>query len=814
MAEIIYDKEITDVLPQRFLEYSIDVLKNRAIPNGYDGLKPIHRKVLMAMKDLGLYSKSPYRKCAKTIGEVLGKYHPHGDQSAYEALVGLAQDFNMRYPLVDGSGNFGSVNGDPAAAMRYTEARLSVYGELMLEGVDKLSDKQPNFDNSAEEPITLSSYFPNLLLNAQRGIAVGLATRFAPHYARDVYTALIKCIELEIKGKDFSIEDIVSIIKAPDFPTGAEIINGNEMLDIYKTGHGTVMLRSKYRIEKDLIVFYEIPYKVTPKSILEDIVKLNLEDVKDVRDESSLQNGLRIVVELKKSSEAEFVVRKLFKDTKLQCGYSVNMTAIMNDRPVADVNIKDLYDYYLGNLKKTHYKSKEIAKKEFTDKLFVVETMLKAIGCIEDIIRIVRYSDEPLEDMQLKLGFTQSEAEYIYNIRISSISKANRLDLEKKQSDYKNEIVELDNLLANYSVFLKDLSSKLKEIRDSKLFKNDCRRTEISVVEGYNEFSVKDVVKKEQIILTYSNFGFVRISKADEYKVIGRYCVGSRTKLREDEHIVESIALTTHDDLFMISNFGRSFKMPVYKIPVGNKNSLGKSINSFLNLEEGEEIVFFKSLNNIDADLSVVFVTSKGYIKRIRFDEAVSSKHSLRGINVLPLLEGDKVVSVQLAGADMGLAVFTDKGRGIVFNLDDGKDSVRFSGRQAKGLKCIRLLEDETVISGSLLDSKGILLVSSKGYSKYVLKCNFKIKKRNQVPVRFMPEDAGRIASAISYDGKSNIYIITVKGQNILLDSEDFVGLSRIARGVKMIKLKDPDDEVVRIHTVLPEDIEQERIDF
>ncbi len=323
--------------------------------------------------------------------------------------------------------------------------------------------------------------------------------------------------------------------------------------------------------------------------------------------------------------------------------------------------------------------------------------------------------------MQLKLGFTQSEAEYIYNIRISSISKANRLDLEKKQSDYKNEIVELDNLLANYSVFLKDLSSKLKEIRDSKLFKNDCRRTEISVVEGYNEFSVKDVVKKEQIILTYSNFGF---------------------------------------------------------------------------------------------DLSVVFVTSKGYIKRIRFDEAVSSKHSLRGINVLPLLEGDKVVSVQLAGADMGMAVFTDKGRGIVFNLDDGKDSVRFSGRQAKGLKCIRLLEDETVISGSLLDSKGILLVSSKGYSKYVLKCNFKIKKRNQVPVRFMPEDAGRIASAISYDGKSNIYIITVKGQNILLDSEDFVGLSRIARGVKMIKLKDPDDEVVRIHTVLPEDIEQERIDF
>ena len=360
MAEIIYDQGIQNVLPQRFLDYATAVLKDRAIPNGFDGLKPIHRRVLMAMGDLGLTSKSPYRKCAKTIGEVLGKYHPHGDQSAYEALVGLAQDFNMRYPLVDGSGNFGSVNGDPAAAMRYTEARLSPFGELMLEDVAKHSPMKDNFDNSCKEPVTLSTYFPNMLLNPISGIAVGLATKFAPHYAKDVYTALVKSIEAEIKGKEFTVDDIIDIIKAPDFPTGAQIINGSEMRKMYKSGKGPVTLRAKYRIEDNLIVYYEIPYKVSPKDILEDIVKLELSDVREVRDESSLNNGMRIVVELKKNANPEYIVNRLFKDTRLQTNYSVNMVAVFGNRPKSGLDIKTIFDFYLDGLKKVHRSAKEL----------------------------------------------------------------------------------------------------------------------------------------------------------------------------------------------------------------------------------------------------------------------------------------------------------------------------------------------------------------------------------------------------------------------------------------------------------------------
>ena len=483
MAEIIYQQPISEVLPSRFLQYSQSVIQDRAIPDAFDGCKPIHRRVLMAMHDLNLYPNGPYKKSAKTVGVIISTYSPHGDQSAYEALVGMAQDFNMRYPLVDGSGNFGSVNQDPAAAMRYTECRLSPFGELMLRDVEKLADFKDNFDNSAKEPVTLTSYWPELLCNPQQGIASGLATKFAPHYAKDVYTAILKVIKDEIKGEDTPIDSIIDIIKAPDFPTGGTIINGADVRKIYKTGTGPVTIRSKYRIENNSIIYYEIPYKVTPKSIIQSIAELEIPDIKDVRDETSL-SGIRIVVELKKDANSEWIINKLFRDTALQSNYSINMTAILNNRPVQNLDIKQLIRYYLEKLCTVHEKSINIEIDELNRKIFINNTMLKAISLIDDIVKIVRNEENPIEKMIETLGFTKEEAEYIFNIKLSSISKASYDDLKVKEENYKNEKVRLETILLNSSNFLNDLYNKLKEIRDSKLLKNDVRRTEITNIQS------------------------------------------------------------------------------------------------------------------------------------------------------------------------------------------------------------------------------------------------------------------------------------------------------------------------------------------
>lgn len=809
MAEVIYDKGIQEVLPSRFLDYSIAVLKDRAIPDGFDGLKPIHRRVLMAMGDLGLYSKSPYRKCAKTIGEVLGKYHPHGDQSAYEALVGLAQDFNMRYPLVDGSGNFGSVNGDPAAAMRYTEARLSPFGEMMLEDVAKLSPMKDNFDNSCKEPVVLSTYFPNLLLNPTAGIAVGLATKFAPHYAYDVYTALIKSLDAEIKGKDFTIDDIVDIIKAPDFPTGAQIINGSEMRNIYKTGKGPVTLRAKYRLEKDAIVYYEIPYKVSPKGILEDIAKLELSDIRDVRDESSLQNGLRIVVELRKGSAPEYIINKLFKYTRLQGNYSVNMVAIFGNKPKASVDIKTVIDYYLSGLKKVHRKAKQIARKELVGKLFVVNTLLKAIDFIDKIIHIVRNSDNPVKSMQEELGFSKEEAEYIYNIKISSLSKANKLDLDAKKYQYTDEISAIDNLLANKNAFLKDLIDKFKSVRDSKLFKGDCRRTEILDLKDSLDVDAKLYVKNEPVIVSYSNMGMLKGSRPVEYKMSERNRVGTKIKLREDEYIVQSLSLTTHDDLLLISDIGKAYILPVYKIPLGGKGTVGRSVNNFLNLSDGERIILLKPMVKNNDDVSVVMVTGNGFIKRTRLSDLDTNRSFMNGTRAIGLEDGDRVVGAEICNKDAEIAVFTDFGRGIVMNIDSEGAPVRITGKTARGVNCMKLQSGEKIISVCGIESDSLLMVSSKGYGKKILREGVRLKRRNRAPVKYMPELEGsdHIAAVIPLKDFESVLIMTSQGQNVVIKSGDFKEFSRISKGIKMINIRNENDFVVSMTSVsLPED--------
>lgn len=801
MAEVIYDKEIHDVLPSRFLDYAVAVLKDRAIPDCADGLKPIHRRVLMAMHDLGLTSKVPYRKCAKTIGEVLGKYHPHGDQSAYDALVGLAQDFNMRYPLIDGSGNFGSVNDDPAAAMRYTEARLSPFGELMLEDVDKLSPMKDNFDGSAKEPVVLSTYFPNLLLNPTNGIAVGLVSKFAPHYAKDVYTALMRALELEVKGEEISLDELVSIIKAPDFPTGAQIINASAMKEMYATGKGGVILRAKYRIEGDSIVYYEIPYKITPKSIIEDIVKLGIPDIKDVRNESSLKAGMRIVVEMKRGTVPDFIISRLFKDTKLQSNYFVNMVSIEEGAPRVNMSLKDVVSAYIKGLKKSHRRSLDVRAKELEQKLFVVNTMLKAISMIDEIIRIVRNENKPVEFMQEKLGFTKEEAEYIYEMRISSLSRASKDDLDIKHAEYTGRLATIQGILADNKKFLKDISAKLKAIRDGKLFKDDVRRTEVLDVALDDTGDIKSQVKNEPVVVTYSTKSLVKVSRPSDYRLMTRNRVGQKSKLREDEYIVQVMSMTTHDDLILFSDYGKCYILPVCKIGIMSRSQSGRNVRNFLQLDSDENIIFVRPLMQETESGIVTMVTRNGVIKRVAVAELRKARTAQQGTKAILLDDGDTVAGVSISGDDADVAIFTTWGRGILFGVKE----VRVMYKQSRGMNALKLQDGEYVfMATTVAEDSSIYLITDTGLGRKLSRSTLKRQKRTQAPLIYMDRNSGTaiagVVEADSADAGRNILITTAKGQNVVIRPDDFKETTRQAKGLKMINLKD--DSVVGMTVV------------
>ena len=797
----------------RFLSYAQSVLIDRAIPSGFDGLKPIHRRILMSMHDIGLGSNQPYKKSAKTIGYCIGSYSPHGDASAYEAMVGLAQDFNMRYPLVDGSGNLGSINNDPAAALRYTEARLSPIGELLLGDVDNLAEKKDNFDNSGKEPVDLVGYFPELLCNPCSGIAVGFATKFAPHYAKDIYDALIKKIDDTIEGKETSIDDLINIVKAPDFPTGATIINLSDMREIYKTGRGSITLRAKYTIEKDKIIYTEIPYKVAPNAIVLAIASLNISDIKDVRDESSYRTGIRIVVDLKKGANATWIINKLFKDTPLQSNYNVNMVAIMNNRPVVNLDLKTIIEYYLNKISEVHHKSIVKQLSDINSKLTAVNTMLKAIQYLDDITKIIKQDENPKKSLCDNLNFTEQEAEYILNCKLSSLSKASKEDLDNKKSKYEAETNRLNNILSSLKNFLTDLKDKFISIRDSKIFKNDKRHTELLDLNLNNKsLDIKAYIKKEPVVITYSNKGMIKATRPDEYKTNRRNAMGVKNKtLREDEFVCNILTLDTHSELLLFSDLGKCYTLPVCKIPINNRNGTSKSINNYINLDDDEHILSIVGMSDNDEDTSseinnksVVMVTKYGYIKRIDLKLLTKVRSSTTGTKAITLQENDKIKGVNICAPNSDIIIFTSQGRGLKLNIDDDTKPIRMMGKLAKGCSAIKLKNEEVVVNASVIDeNRSIVLVTSNGYGKRLDYKAFKDQKRNQAPVNYMAKinKVGNIVNGVMIDSDEDLIITTQKGQILRLNVNDIKPTSRTALGLRYINIKDPNDQVVGITT-------------
>lgn len=815
MAETIYERSVQDVLPSYFLTYAQSVLQDRAIPSGFDGLKPVHRRVLMSFYDLKLFSNIPYQKCAKVCGIALGNYHPHGDQSVYEALVGLAQDFNMRYPLVDGSGNFGSIDGQPSAAMRYTQARLSPFGELMLQDVENLSDMKDNFDNTSKEPVDLPTYFPNLLMNGiPTAIAVGMATKFAPHYAKDIYNAILYVIDCQKKNTDPDIEKIIDIIKAPDFPTGAQIINGNQVRNIYRTGKGAVTLRAKYIVENNSIIYTEIPYKVTPGSIVQAIASLNISDIRDVRDESSEKSGLRIVVELKKNANADWIINKLFKETPLQSNFNVNMIAIMNNRPEGNLNILQIIGYYLQNLSRVHYKKINLELQTLEKKLFNTQTMLNAIERIDDIINIIKTSEEPVTSLVNELTFTKEQAEYICSLRLSFLSKASKTDLESKEKEYLDKIHQLQLILSSQNNFLSDITDKIRSIRDSKIFKNDVRRTEILNLTEDSSQDERNFVKNEPVVITYSNKDMIKATRPEEYKTNKRNAMGVVNKtLREDEYISQMLTLNTHDNLLLFSDLGRCYLLPVYKIPISGRNESSRSINNFVNLTDGEKILSIVAAINSDSDNSIIMVTSQGIIKRVSLKELLNGRISTVGTKAITLMENDRIRSVSVCEHGSNIIIFTSQGRGLKINIDDEDKPIRSMGKSARGLAALKLKADETVVSASKVEEgRSVILVTTMGFGKRLLANSFKDQKRNQAPINYFAkiDKVGKIVNGLNIGRDEDLLITTKMGQTLRIDVNNIKPSSRTASGVKFINIKESNDSVVSISTVKKEEVEDE----
>jgi DNA gyrase subunit A len=810
--QTIEPKEISSVLPELFLLYATDVIKDRAIPRIEDGLKPVQRRILYAMYENNNTSHHPYIKSAKTVGTVLGSYHAHGDSSVYDAMVTLSQPFAMRYPLIDGHGNWSSIDGSPAAAYRYTEARLSPVAELLLEDINKDTiDMQDNFDNTTKEPVALGGYFPQLICNPSTGIAVGVATSFVPHYAGDVFKAADYMLECAVKDKKVNIDDIINIIKAPDFPTGGIIVNGDEIADIYRTGHGTIRIRAKYRIEDEKthknIVFYELPYKINYNKMMESITKLaeSTVEIDDVRDESSSRVGIRIVVELKKrkdgNTQEDWIINKLFKETELQSSYSCNFVAIdTNNRPLEHISLQDMLEAYINRCCLTYYKSIEFDRIKYQERLHAIDIMLFTYEHADEIIRIIKSSENPIQDMSDTLKISIEWAEQIFDMKIRSISKLSKDKLLVEKEDLLKKVSYIDTVLNDNILFTNNVRAKIKEVASNKIFAKDKRRTAIDTINIVSDD--RSLIKNEQVVITYTNHDMIRSIRSAEYKTTKGISSGVKTKLKENEVITNMLTLFTKDDLLCFTNFGRCHILPVFKIPIVSKSQQGKYLSTILNLENGERVLSIISADpKKTKDKSLVFVTKLGFIKRLDASKLSKTHHVTKCIT---FNEGDTLAEVLLCGPKDSIVMISSHGKALHINLADEKKPIRSSGRTAKGVIAMTVPDNEEVVSATIADAKkSFVTVSKHGYVKKMNFSDFQIHGRGSQGSVIKSKENDDIIFAMAASDTQLLVMASESGKVSKVPVKKFKVHARTASGNYGMKLVDND-------TVVSVDIEDE----
>lgn len=788
---------IEDEMRNSYLDYAMSVIVSRALPDVRDGLKPVHRRILYAMDELGMTPDKQYRKSARVVGDVLGKYHPHGDSSVYGAMVRLAQDFNTRYLLVDGHGNFGSVDGDGAAAMRYTESKMTKIATEMLRdiGKDTVSFK-PNFDETLMEPTVLPSRFPNLIVNGSSGIAVGMATNIPPHNLREV----IDGISMMIDDPDVTVDDLMRSIKGPDFPTGGIIMGKEGIRKAFRSGRGKITLRAVAEIEesnrgKHSIIISEIPYQVNKSNLIEKIAEYvrdkKLEGISDLRDESD-REGMRIVIELKRDANPNVVLNNLYKHTQLQTTFGIINLALVNGEPKV-LNIKEMLFYYLEHqkdiiTKRTKY---DLAKAE--DRAHIVEGLKIALDHIDEIIRLIRGSgddQEARESLISRFSLSEKQAQAILDMRLKRLTGLERDKLDEEYEALIKEINRLREILGSERLVMNIIKEELLEIKDKF---GDMRRTRIMA--ATHEINLEDMIEDEDVVITLTHFGYIKRMPEGTYRPQKRGGRGISALSKRDEDFVEDLYITsTHSTILFFTNKGKVFSLKAYEIPEASRQAKGTAIVNLLNLTGDEKISAIVPLYKHNPEDNLVLITRQGTIKKTSLDQFENIRKT--GLIAISLHDTDELISVKLTDGTRDLIVVTRKGMAIRFKEDD----VRNMGRTAMGVKAITLNDDDLVVAMEIVDEdKTLLVISENGFGKRTPLAEYRVQNRGGkgLITYHIKDKTGEIVSAKVVSEHDEVMMISLNGIVIRLGISDISVMGRSTQGVTLMKMKD--DKVVAV---------------
>ncbi|GHT39881.1 DNA gyrase subunit A [Bacteroidia bacterium] len=809
----IIQVNIEEQMKSAYIDYSMSVIVSRALPDVRDGFKPVHRRILYGMNELGNHANQPYKKSARTVGDVLGKYHPHGDSSVYFALVRMAQDWSLRYPLVDGQGNFGSIDGDSPAAMRYTEARLSRLAEEMLRDIDKDTvDMTLNFDDSLREPTVLPTRIPNLLMNGASGIAVGMATNMPPHNLTECINGIIAYIDA---NGEIEVDGLMQYIKAPDFPTGATIYGYQGVRDAFETGRGRIILRGKTEIEvhnnKETIVISEIPYTVNKKELIEYIAALvnekKLEGISHVNDESD-REGMRIVVDVKKDFNSGVILNKLYKLTALQSSYNVNNIALVNGRPRM-LNLKDMIHYFVDHrvdvvTRRTRF---DLAKAEA--RAHIVEGLIIASDHIDEVVAIIRSSQNPneaIERLMSRFGLTEIQARAIVEMRLRQLTGLEQDKLHAEFDELQKLIAYLNEILSNHDLLMNVIKEELLEVREKF---GDARKTEI--VYSTEDMNPEDFYADDEMIITISHLGYIKRTPLAEFRSQNRGGVGSKGSETRDEDFVEYIyPASMHATMMFFTQKGKCYWLKVYQIPEGTKTSKGRAIQNLLNIDADDKVNAFvrvKHLNDKDYVEShyLIFCTKKGIIKKTLLE--AYSRPRQNGVNAITIHEDDEVIAVRMTKGNNEIVIANRKGRAIRFN----EAKVRSMGRTAAGVRGMTLDPKDDEVIGMVCikhpEAESILVVSEQGYGKRSKIDDYRITNRGGKGVKTLniTDKTGPLVGIKTVTDDNDLMIINKSGITIRVKVADLNIIGRATQGVRLINLEKRNDEIASVCKVMSE---------
>ena len=804
----IIQHEIYDEMKTSYIDYSMSVIVARALPDVRDGLKPVHRRILYGLDALGITPDKPHKKSARIVGEVMGKYHPHGDASIYDAMVRLAQPWNMRYRLVDGHGNFGSMDGDGAAASRYTDARMAPFALEMLRDIDKDTvDFVDNYDGEEKEPVVLPARFPNLLVNGANGIAVGMATAIPPHNLKEVIDGTIKLID----DPDADVETLIKIIKGPDFPTGATIVGKTAIKEAYRTGQGKVKLRAKGTIEEGSrgitsIIFTEIPYGVNKASMISHIAELvrdkKLEGIRDIRDESS-KGEVRVVIELKKDVNPKVMLNRLYKHTELETNISIIMIALVDGRPQL-LNIHDILTEYIKHQKEvlTRRTKFDLAKAEA--RAHILEGYRIALDHIDEIIKTIRESyDDAKEQLMKKFGLSAIQAQAILDMQLKRLQGLERDKIEAEYQELLKKIAYYKSLLADEHLLMGVVKDELTEIRNKW---GDDRRTEIIADE--EEVDESELIEEENVVITVSHLGYLKRVSEDTYRTQkrgGKGITGLTT--RENDFVKHLITTSTHDNLMFFTSMGKAYKIKAYEIPEANRTAKGTPAVNFLNLMQRERIQAVLPVKEFSEDRYLIACTKMGNIKKMQLSEFDTNRKA--GLIAIKLRDGDDLISIKETKGDANVIIITKKGKCISFSEDD----VRVMGRAAGGVRAILLDKDDEVVSMELArKGEELLVVTEKGYGKRTPVKEYKVQARGGKGLLTYDkgkfDKTGYLVGAMTVQDDDEVFLINSDGIIIRIEASDVSRLGRTTQGVRIMKVEEETEIVAMAKSIREEDEE------